>query len=67
MRELYELNDNEIVNEYYGTIEALRIQFELGHQDCKDVDNYLNDLREEIRKRDLYHLFDTNERRKLEI
>lgn len=67
MSKFNEMNDDEIVNEYYGTIEAIKINNELGVQDYSDSAEYLEEIREEIRKRDLYYLFTPKERRRLEV
>ena len=67
MSKFNEMNDDEIVNEYYGTIEAIKINNELGVQDYSDSAEYLEEIREEIRKRDLYCLFTPKERRMLEV
>lgn len=67
MSKINEMNDDEIVNEYYGTIEAIKINNELGIQDYSDTAEYLEDLREEIRKRDLYCLFTPKERRRIQV
>lgn len=67
MLKFNEMNDDEIVNEYYGTIEAIKINNELGVQDYNDSAEYLEELREEIRKRDLYCLFTSKERRRIQV
>lgn len=67
MSKFNEMNDDEIVNEYYGTIEAIKINNELGVQDYSDSAEYLEELREEIRKRDLYCLFTPKERRRIQV
>ena len=67
MSKFNEMNDDEIVNEYYGTIEAIKINNELGIQDYSDTAEYLEEIREEIRKRDLYCLFTPKERRGIQV
>lgn len=67
MSKINEMNDDEIVNEYYGTIEAIKINNELGIQDYSDTVEYLEEIRDEIRKRDLYCLFTPKERRRIQV
>lgn len=67
MSKINEMNDDEIVNEYYGTIEAIKIHDGLGIQDYSDTAEYLEEIREEIRKRDLYCLFTPKERRRIQV